>query len=193
MKNRHQFAVVAAGAIVVVLALVCGALAQTEATFAYLESFRKGPTRITEQSMQVDLDPHNATCDIRVKDQSGKDRYRFGCVPQRAAVGDDRITSWQVRLADLRHKIYPNVFMKTPDATEDRTQIGWLDPNKFAKIALNTERVVKVDNFFCVFQVTDSHFIAPGQPYLDHLTLDIRFTNTMPHSEIRTKQEKAPS
>ena len=176
MKNRHQFAVVAAGAIVVVLALVCGALAQTEATFAYLESFRKGPTRITDQSMQVDLDPHNATCDIRVKDQSGKDRYRFGCVPQRAAVGDDRITGWQVKLADLHHKIYPNLFLGSPDPS-----------------ALNTERVVKVDNFYCVFRVTDSHFIAPGQPYLDHLTLDIRFTNTMPHSEIRTKQEKAPS
>ena len=189
MTRRHQFAVVTAGAI----AFACAAIAQTEATFAYVESFRKGPTRITEQSMQVDLDPHNATCNIRVKDQSGKDRYTFACVPQRAAVGDDRITAWQVRLADLHHKIYPNVFLGSPDPSEDHTQIGWLDPGKFARIALNTERVVKVDNFYCVFQVTDSHFIAPGQPYLDHLTLDIRFTNTMPHSEIRTKQEKAPS
>jgi hypothetical protein len=85
------------------------------------------------------------------------------------------------------------VLISSPDPSEDRKQIGWLDPGKFAAIALNTERVVKVDNFYCVFRVTDSHFIAPGQPYLDHLTLDIRFTNTMPHSEIRTRQEKSPS
>jgi hypothetical protein len=187
MMIRHQFE------ITVAVALTCAALAQTEATFAYVESFRKGPTRITEQSMQVDLDPHNATCNIRVKDQSGKDRYTFACAPQRAAVGDYRITGWQVTLADLHHKIYPDVFLRSPDPSEDHTQIGWLDPGKFSKIALTTERVVKVDNFYCVFRVTDSHFVAPGQPYLDHLTLDIRFTNTMPHSEIRTKQEKTPS
>lgn len=187
MIRRHQFVV--AG----VVAFACAALAQTQPTFAYVESFRKGPTRITEQTLQVDLDPRNSTCEIRVKDQSGKDRYSFGCTPQRAGTGDDRITAWQVKLADLHHRIYPNVFMATPDPTEDRTQIGWLDPGKFAKIALNTERVVKVDNFYCVFKVTDSHFVAPGQPYLDHLTLDVRFTNTMPHSEIRTTSEKAPS
>jgi len=184
---RHYKSVLALAAI-----LVIAASGQTP-TFVYMESFRKGPTHITEQTLQVDLDAHNSTCEIRVRDQSGKDRYSFACVPQRAGVGDDRITAWQVKLADLHHRIYPNVFMATPDPTEDRTQIGWLDPGKFAKIALNSERVVKVDNFYCVFQVTDSHFAAPGQPYLDHLTLDVRFTNTMPHSELRTRSEKAPS
>jgi hypothetical protein len=118
--------------------MVSSAVPQTPSTFVYVESFRKGSTRVIEQSLQVDLDPHNSTCEIRVKDQSGKNRYSFGCVPQRAGPGDDRITSWQVKLADLRHRIYPNVFMRTPDPTEDRTQIGWLDPGKFAKIALKT-------------------------------------------------------
>ena len=186
--TRHSKLAVA---LVAILASVTGAQAQP--TFAYVESFRKGPTRITEQTLQVDLDPKNSTCQIRVRDQAGKDRYSFDCVPQRAGLGDDRITAWQVKLADLHHRIYPDVFRNTPDPTEDHTQIGWLDPGKFAKIALNTERVVKVDNFYCVFRVTDSHFASPGQPYLDRLTLDVRFTNTMPHSEIRAQQEKAPS
>jgi hypothetical protein len=183
--------VVAAVLALVILASL--SIAQTQETFVYVESFRKGPTRIIEQSLEVDLDPQNSTCNIRVKDQNSKDRYSFACFPQRSGPGDDRITAWQVKLTDLRHRIYPNVFMATPDPTEDHTQIGWLDPGKFAKIALNTERVVKVDKFYCVFRVTDSHFVAPGQPYLDRLTLDVRFTNTMPHSEIRTKQEKTPS
>jgi hypothetical protein len=180
-------------AIASMLALATAVFSQSTVTFAYIESFRKGSTRITEQSLQVDLDPHNSSCEIRVKDQSGKNRYSFTCEPQRAGTGDDRITGWQVKLADQQHKIYPNLLMNTPNPAEDHTQIGWLDPNKFAKIALTTERVVKVDNFYCVFQVTDSHFVAPGQPYLDHLLLDVRFTNTMPHSQVRTQQEKAPS
>jgi hypothetical protein len=167
--------------------------AQTQPSFVYLESFRKGATRITEQTMEVDLDPKNPTCQIRVKDQSGRDRYSFGCVPERVGQGDDRIIGWQVRLSDKQHKIYPNVLMTTPDPTQEHVQIGWLDPGKYAKIALNTERVVKVDRFYCVFQVTDSHFVAPGQPYLDHLTLEVRFTNTMPHSQVKAEEDKTHS
>ena len=194
MQNRHQFAALQPSRSSLSLRWCVRRSPRPKPPFAYVESFRKGPTRVTEQSMQVDLDPHNATCDIRVKDQSGKDRYRFGCVPQRAAAGDDRITGWQVQLGrPASQDLSQRASWARRIRARTTVQIGWLDPGKFAKIPLNTERVVKVDNFYCVFQVTDSHFIAPGQPYLDHLTLDIRFTNTMPHSEIRTKQEKTPS
>jgi hypothetical protein len=162
-------------------------------SFVYVESFRKGSSRVMEQTIQVDLDPKNPTCAIRARDQNGRARYMLRCEPERVGPEDDRIIAWQVKLADLNHKIYGNVLMPTPDPTEDRTQIGWLDPGKFAKIALKTERVVKVDHFYVVFRVTDSHFVAPGQPYLDQMTVDIHFTNTMPHSEVRGWEEKAPS
>jgi len=168
-------------------------VAEAKPSFVYLESFRKGSTRITEQTLEVDLDPKNSTCEIHVKDQNGRDRYQFRCVPQHPGPGDDRIVAWQVQLADKEHKIYGNVLMPTADPTQDATQIGWLDPGKFAKIPLTTERVVKVDRFYCVFQVRDSHFVAAGQPYLDHLILGIRFTNTMPHSEVRAIDQKANS
>jgi hypothetical protein len=168
--------------------------AQTQPSFIYVESFRKGSTRVAEETFEVDLDLQNPTCEIRIKDQNDRDRYLFGCTPQRVGSGDDRIIAWQVKLADKQHKIYGNVLMGSPDPTQDRTQIGWLDPGKFAKISLTTERVVKVDNFYCVFQVTDSHFVVPGQPYLDHMTVEVRVTNTMPHSAVRAqKGDKAPS
>jgi len=176
----------------VALALLAAEMfAQT--SFIYVESFRKGQTRVTEQTLEVDLDPHNATCQVRVKDRSGRDRYLFVCAPQRVGQGDDRILAWQVRLADLHHTMYNNVLMPSPDATEDKTQIGWLDPGKFAKIPLTTERVVKVDNFYCVVQVRDYHFFTQEQPYLDHMTVGVRFTNTLPHSEVRAKEAKTDS
>ena len=167
--------------------------AQTQPSFVYVESFRKGSTRAMEQAIQVDLDPTNSTCAIRIKDQNGRDRYLVACEPQRVGPGDDRIIAWQMRLADLSHKIYGNVLMSTPDASEDRMQIGWLDPGKFAKIALNTERVVKIDQFYLVFQVTDSRLVAPGQPYLAHMTVDVHVTNTMPHSQVRASETRTPS
>jgi len=79
--------------------------------------------------------------------------------------------------------------MATSDVTQDQAQIGWLDPGKFAKIPLTTERVIKVDGFYCVVQVKDYHFITQEQPYLDHMTVEVRFTNTLPHSEVRAKEE----
>ena len=179
--------------IVVSVLLATASVAQTASSFVYVESFRKGRTQVTEQALEVSLDPRNPTCEVRVKDQSGQDRYLFACAPQRAGEGDDRIVGWQVRLADLHHKLYSNVLMPSPDVMEDKTQIGWLDPGKFAKIPLTTERVIKVDNFYCVFQVKDHHFTSQEHPYLDHMTLAVRFTNTLPHSEVRAKEEQTVS
>ena len=185
MVRRYKFTVAA-----VVLVFASAALAQTEATFVYVESFRKGSTRVKESATEIVLDTHNPTCRIHVKDEHGADRYELGCIPQTAAANDPRITSWQVRLADLHHKIYANVLMPTADSSEDKAQIGWLDPGKFAKIPITRERVVKVDSFYCDFQVMDYRFVNLEQPYLDRVTLAIRFTNSMPHMQVVPKEEK---
>jgi hypothetical protein len=171
--------------------LLCGLMSLGQGvSFVYVESFRKGATRVTESTAEVVLDAQSQSCRIRVKDESGKERYEFGCFPQRAGLGDDRIVSWQVRLADLHHKIYTDVLRPGVDAAQDATQVGWLDPGKFAKIPITRERVVKVDGFFCILQVKNYHFVNPDQPYLDHVTLSVRFTNSMPHMQIIPKEEK---
>jgi hypothetical protein len=170
--------------------LTIQAIAQTSPSFVYVESFRRGPTQVREEALEVDLDPHNSTCEIRIKDQAGRDRYRFFCTPQRVGEGDERILGWQVGLADLHHKQYRNVLMSFPDAAEDKIQIGWLDPGKFAKIPLTKERVIRVDGFYCVVQVKDHHFVTQEQLYLDRMKLDVLFTNTLPHSEVRAKENQ---
>jgi hypothetical protein len=176
-------------AMIVGLLLAASLFAQDKASFVYVESFRKGPARVTESSYEMELDLKNPFCQIRVRDQGARERYLFVCEPQRVGHGDERITAWQVRLADLHHKIYPNVLMATPDVTQDQAQIGWLDPGKFAKIPLTTERVIKVDSFYCVVRVKESHFATQEQPYLDRMTLEVRFTNVLPHSAVRAKEE----
>jgi hypothetical protein len=174
---------------IIVALMAVPTIAQAPPSFVYVESFRKGHTRVTEQTLEVDLDRRNPTCSIRVRDQSGHVRYSFVCSPQRVGEGDDRILGWQVRLVDLNHKLYNNVLLTSPDVTEDKIQVGWLDPGKFAKIPMTTQRVVKIDNFYCVVQVKSYHFFTQEQPYLDHMTVDVRFTNTLPHSEVRAKED----
>jgi hypothetical protein len=117
---------------------------------------------------------------MRIKDESGTERYLFSCVPERVGQGDDRILAWQVRLADLHHKIYPNVLMSSPDAAQDKGPVWMLDPGKFARIPVKAERVFRVDGFYCEVQVSDYHFATQQQPYLDRMVIDVRFTNTNP-------------
>lgn len=166
------------------------ALVAQDVSFIYVESFRKGSTRVKESAAEVVLDAHNPSCRIRVEDEHGTDRYELGCFPQSASASDPRITSWQVRLSDLHHKIYSNVLMPTTDPSEDKIQVGWLDPGKFAKIPITRERIVKIDGFYCALQVKDYRFMNPEQPYLDRMTLAVRFTNSMPHMQIIPKEEK---
>ncbi len=172
------------------LALLATGLWSQTISFVYVESFRKGPTRVTESSYELQLDPQNPTCRIALKDQSGHDRYVFACSPQRVGGGDDRILAWQVRLADLHHKLYDNVLMPSPDPTADPTHIGWLDPGKYAKIPVTKERIIKVDGFYCAVEVKDYHFQTQEQPYLDRMTVEVRFTNTMPHMQVRGREEQ---
>ena len=182
MIRRYQFATIA------VVAFACIALAQSEATFIYVKSFRQGTGHVAVSSSEAVLTPQSPPCRIRVKDQSGKDRYELSCFPQFASETDQRIISWQIRLADLHYKIYTNVLASAVDPTEDQTQVGWLDPGKFAKLPVTRERVVKVDGFYCVLQVKDFHFVNPDEPYVNRMTLAVSFTNSMPHMQVIPKE-----
>ena len=112
---RAQFPLVAC-----LFLLVGAACAQEQVSFGYVQSFRKGPTHVQEQTVQVDLDPKNSTCSVRVKDANGRNHYLFACTPRTSGPGDNRIIAWQVRLQDLKHPIYPDVLMATPDPMQDQ-------------------------------------------------------------------------
>jgi hypothetical protein len=148
----------------------------------FLQSFRKGHARVTEESFELDLDPANPGCKARVRDSSGLYRYQVNCVPERPGQGDQRILGWHIRLVDLHHKIYDDVFLSTPNPAEDKVEIGWLDPGPFAKIGLKAQRTIKVDDFYCLLQVQEAHVAHPPEPYLDRLVVSLKFTNSDPRN-----------
>jgi hypothetical protein len=148
----------------------------------YAESFRHGPTQITEDTLEVKLDPQNAQYRARVKDSRGSDRYLFTITAQ-GPEGDTSITSWRVQLKDLRHTIYDNVLVTTQDSAADaRNDLGWLNPGKYAVVPIDAMRIIKVDNFYLVLRVTGYHFNPVDSPYLDSMTVDVKFTNSDPRT-----------
>ena len=145
----------------------------------YSESFKKGATRVTEQTLDVTLTPDHARQDFRVLDSLGKPRYTLRFLPDIPA-GDTKILGWFVRLTDDHHKIYDSVLPMSPDFARDPQQFWWLDARQYSKTPLDVQRVFKVEQFYCVIQVRDAKRLAPGQPYLNQMSVAVQFTNTKP-------------
>jgi len=145
----------------------------------YCESFKKGATRVTEQTLGVTLTPDHARQDFRVLDSLGKPRYTLRFLPDIPA-GDTKILGWFLRLTDDHHKIYDSVLPASQDLARDPQQFWWLDARQYSKTPLDVQRVFKVEQFYCVIHVRDAKRLAPGQPYLNQMSVAVQFTNTKP-------------
>jgi hypothetical protein len=171
-----------------VLFLTVRLLAQSAAPALYAESFRQGPTHVIEEKFDVKLTPQDRTYRERIKDLHGDDRYLLQFVPQ-GPEGDTEITSWQVKLADLRHSMYENVLMSSQSPSLNPQDALWrLEPATFERVPLTAKRIIKVDSFYVVLQVKAHHFTPPDSPYLDSMTVSVEFTDTDPRSPGGTQK-----
>ena len=151
----------------------------------YSESFRKGETRITEDSFEAKLTPASPTYRERIQDAAGRDRYELTLNPQ-IPEGDNKITGWVVRLKDLHHSIFANLLMSSQEPSSDpANNLWWLKANQFAPVPIRTRRVVKVEGFYVVIQVKNFHFTPLDSPYLDSMTVQFSVTNSDPRSTAR--------
>jgi len=174
--NRIVFAVVACGMLAAPL------LGQSSPATVYAESFRNGPTRVTEDSFELKLTPQNASYQQSIKDAQGKDRYVLTVIPQMPG-GDDKITSWAVALRDLRHGIYGNLLLAEQEASDEAKNNLWrLDPNQFAPVPIRARRIMKVEAFYVVMQVKALHCTPLDSPYLDSMTVQFAIGNSDPRA-----------
>jgi hypothetical protein len=168
--------------LLLVLCLTLPAFAQPQPTPVFAESFRHGATQIVEEKFDVKLSPQDRIFREHIKDSHGADRYAFSITP-RVPEGDTSITAWQVKLADLNHRIYDNVLLASLEedsAHDSRNDLGILNPSKFASLPATAKRIIKVDGFYVVLQVKSFHFTPPESPYLDSMTVAVEFTNSDP-------------
>jgi len=157
--------------------------AQHSTQVIFGESFRQGATKVTEQSLEIRLDPQNTNYRERIKDLKGNDRYDFLIVAQ-GPEGDTKITSWQLRLRDLHHAIYDNILRATQETSSDPgNNLGWLNPDGFSPVPIRAQRIIKVDSFYVVVQVKGYHFTPVDSPYLDSMSVEVKFSNTDPRQQ----------
>lgn len=165
--------------LVVLLAGSTVGVAEDSGKTIYSEAFKKGATRITEQSLDVTLSPEQAKPEFKILDAFGKPRYTLRFVPD-IPNGDTKIVGWFVRLADGHHRIYDNILPTSPDLSRDTTQLWWIDAKPYSKTLLQARRVFKVEQFYCVIQVKDVKRLVPSQAYVKEMLVAVQFTNTKP-------------
>ena len=179
MRSRRQLRIFL-GITILQFGATAAVLAQDALKPVVIESFRKGPMRVTEISYDVTLNDQNPHSRTRVLDTSGQERYVLTFEPQVAGPDDPRFVSWHAALADSRHQMYRNVLAPSLDPLQDKLQVGWLNPSPYAAIAFRAQRVIKVDNFYCLLQVTDYKLATPAGPWLASVTVHISFVNKNP-------------
>jgi hypothetical protein len=163
-------------------------IAQTVPPTVYGESFRQGAIRIIEDKLDVKLSPQDRTFHERIKDSHGGDRYDFTLDPV-GPEGDTTITYWQAKLIDLRYGIYGNLLLTSQQrnqTSDTKSQLGRLDPFRFAQVPATAQRIIKVENFYVVLQIKTFHFTPIDSPYLDSMTVAVEFTNTDPRTTSDT-------
>ena len=169
------------GAVLIALA----SSAQNIQSTVYVESFRKGSTHITEDKFEARLSPSDPTYRERIRDIAGNDRYELTITPQ-GPTGENNITSWRLRLRDLRHTIYSNLLLEQQEPSQDpNNNLWWLNPNGFGLVPIRARRIVKVDGFYAIFQVKELHCTPLDSPYLDSMVVQVEFTNTDPRRDDR--------
>jgi hypothetical protein len=157
--------------------------AQTAPAPVYVESFRKGPTRIVEATLEVKLDAETPAYEARIKDSSGEQHFLLSLTPVRVGQEDPRILSWRVSLIDLHRRLYGNLLFPYRDASLNQGPKGHaatLDPSPYAVVPLRALRVIKVESFYCSFEVKQSHLRVPEQWHVDSMQVEVRMTNTNP-------------
>jgi hypothetical protein len=172
------------------LTLLAGAAAaQNSPPTVYAESYRKGPTHITEDKFELKLTSADPEYKQRLRDSSGAERYELTITPKIGeGEGKDKITSWLVGLYDLRHTIYGNLVQFDQESSEEpRDNLYWLNPVHSAPVPILARRIIKVEGFYVVFQVKDFHYNPPDTGYVDSMTVQWEFSSRDPRAEAENK------
>ncbi len=158
--------------------------AQTASKPVYVESFRQGPVRISQHMIEANLTAEKPKLEARIEDAEGNERYVLSLIPRKADEQDPGILSWRVQLVDLQRRALGNLLLASPErelpSTDVKNQAWWLDPGPYAVVPLRTVRVFKVENFYCVVQVKEHHFLVPERLLMDSMKVEIQFSNTNP-------------
>ena len=170
----------------------------------YIESWQKGNQLIREQVLSVELSMANKEYKENIKNIFGENSYHLYIQHESPSLEtSSNYESWQVNLYKIKKKKasrYNTLKKEKPtclvgDFFPIEDYIGRLYPLKqpvFAKHGILAypflaKRIIKIEGFFCLIQVTDYKFNKENSNTLDFVKVKIVFTNKHPLTEELVK------
>lgn len=188
--------------VLVVLFLQMSIMANAE-TF-YIESWKKGKTQIEEKTLNLTLDDKISSYSEVIYDSFGKEKYRLFVT---AGKGSKGIIEWMAQLEELSNKSDEDLLKPSNDKKQDyytwQDFFGWFykgskeqfaENNQFkdrnAVLPFLSKRIVKVENFYCLLQITDYKQNKDEEVVLDSVILQVQFSNNCDLSQCVSKEKK---
>ncbi|MEW6737275.1 MAG: hypothetical protein AB1489_38680 [Acidobacteriota bacterium] len=155
----------------------------------YIESWRKGSGKIQERELFVDINTNTPNFQTPIKDSSRKEKYILTASSGIKKIDNkSRIVNINIYLSESgsppEEKNLLRARMKDPfedclgcDPISETLWIIAADPTDGNYLPILTERVVKIENFYCIIKVTKNKLNFEKEPAFDAATIQITLTN----------------
>ena len=188
--------------IVIVLSIIFSLLStssvgQENANVFYVESWKRGEQKIQEQKLIVELNQSHLEYERTINDSTGQPRYILQIRHWPLKKGENHYESWWVDMCEFRKPNRKPKFSSDCKLISEEGRgvgdnfprgdfIGWLYPlenpnffrNGVAAYPILAKRVIKVDAFYCIMQVTSYKMSKTNPRAVDSLTVEIEFRNS---------------
>jgi hypothetical protein len=166
------------------------------------ESWKRGKTRIQPQTLNIRVDVSHPTYRAKINDDAGHHKYDLVVEPASFEKKSSTISFWTIRLlakasfgsqflSDERVTLLKPSNDPYQDSFSTKDYAGWLSPYCDASVMetdlqepciatplLRSKRVVKVEAYYIIFQVTDYHFLDRKRSSMESMSVRVEFRDT---------------
>ncbi len=160
-----------------------------------VESWKKGKKQIGERLLNITLSAEQNSYETIIQDQSGRDSYKLILLRYPAGKEDYNLQYLVVRLQEIlpetgntKDELRGNLLTMQAQGTggdffPQQDLVGFLYPNEtpnrlFVQFyPIYTKRIIKVESFFVVLQVSDFQMNSKNNKLLDRININIEFKN----------------
>lgn len=154
----------------------------------FIESWKKGETKIQEKEFLIEINTNNTNFETNIKDNGGNERYKLKVAASTIQINNKPcITGIRVYLSERDLLPEKNNLLTTihdPDvdciSCGDLTEVVWAlvpEGGDTGQLQFLTERIIKVESFYCIIKIKKYQFSGLRSSTLSSANIQIQFTN----------------
>ena len=156
----------------------------------YIESWKKGDTKIQEQELLININTTDSSFQTNIKDSAGKEKYVLTVSSGIKQIeNQSKIININIYLSEISSFPKEENLLRTQIKDQFQDCIGcdpisetlWIiaaDPTDGNYLPILTERIIKIESFYCIIKVKKHKLLFSKEPTLESASIQINLTNT---------------